>query len=295
MPTVKPNGFKRENYRADHRTCPSITLQYCYMGTIADSLWFLCLSLQNMEARPPLREPYMPQTPQHEPYPRNYTSPTVGSSQPRNTYDDYGHYSQPQSHAYASQPYYTSSQNPNGKRMSGEIVSNIAGEDHQAAKRPKTGPSSSSSKRSAHPRQTGSSAQARPGTGGSGATPGPSSLGGATQAASAARFSSPEEVIQEPISPYGPFQRYDAIPMVAKQPKEVINAAIVAYLRSHIQNEDGYLEFAGSKGRLLPIPDLLKGYRFATRIVNTWANRKTPPTVDGCPNKRITKVWIYSV
>lgn len=85
--------------------------------------------------------------------------------------------------------------------------------------------------------------------------------------------------------------------MAFKQPKEVVNAAIVAYLRSHIQNEDGYLEFAGSKGRLLPIPDLLKGYRFATRIVNTWANRKTPPTVEGCPNKRITKarglVWPY--
>jgi hypothetical protein len=96
--------------------------------------------------------------------------------------------------------------------------------------------------------------------------------------------------MQEPISPYGPFQRYEANPVPTKQPKEVINAAIVAYLRSHIQKEDGYLEFAGSKGRLLPIPDLLKGYRFATRIVNVWANKKTPPTVEGCPNKRITKV-----
>lgn len=49
------------------------------------------------------------------------------------------------------------------------------------------------------------------------------------------------------------------------------------------------MEFAASKGRLLPIPDLLKGYRFATRIVNSWANRKTPINADGCPNKRITK------
>jgi hypothetical protein len=84
----------------------------------------------------------------------------------------------------------------------------------------------------------------------------------------------------------------NAPPPAPKPPKEVINAAIVAYLRTHIETEDGYYDFAGSKGRLLPIPDLLKGYRFATRIVNAWANRKTPITALGCPNKRITKVRV---
>ncbi|KAF8483166.1 hypothetical protein JB92DRAFT_3032439 [Gautieria morchelliformis] len=238
----------------------------------------------NLENRTPLREPYILQNPQHNSYPRNYASSPVVPTQARSAYDDYGHYSQPQSHTYPPQQYYMAS---NGKRTSGEVVSNSPGEDQPIAKRSKTEQSSSSSsKRPAHSRKPGSS-QARPSAGGGGAMSGPSAVGGATQATT--RLSSPEEVVQEPISPYGPFRRHELNPLPAKQPKEVVNAAIVAYLRSHIQNEEGYLEFAGSKGRLLPIPDLLKGYRFATRIVNTWANRKTPPTIENCPNKRITK------
>ena len=192
------------------------------------------------------------------------------------------------------------------------------GEDHPAAKRLKataTGPSSvptstSSSKRPGHARQSGpSSAQSRPGTGGVG---GSSSLGGGSGsggsggggvglATPATRLSSPEDFVQDQQQhqpqqqqsqqqqqPTSLFGRFDTV-TTAKQPKEVVTAAIVAYLRSHIEKEEGYLEFAGSKGRLLPIPDLLKGYRFATRIVNSWANRKTPLNVEGCPNKRITK------
>jgi hypothetical protein len=237
---------------------------------------------QNMEGRTPLP------TPQHDAYPRSYSSPTAGPSQPRGTYEhDYGHY--PQAHAYPSPQYYLSSQNVNGKRTSAEISSNLAADEHSSAKRVKTVQASSSpAKRSVQSRHP--TAQSRPGTSGHGPGPGSSSLStNHPQATPNTRLSSPEEGVQDPISPYGPFQRHESLPIAVKAPKEVINAAIVAYLRSHIQNEDGYIEFAASKGRLLPIPDLLKGYRFATRIVNTWANRKTPPTIEGCPNKRITK------
>ena len=153
-------------------------------------------------------------------------------------------------------------------------MSSVA-DDHASAKRPKTSATSSPSRRPRPP-------LSRPGT-----------SGGAPQATPNTRLSSPEEGVPgDPISPYGPFQRHELLPVAAKAPKEVVNAAIVAYLRSHIQSEDGYIEFAASKGRLLPIPDLLKGYRFATRIVNAWANRKTPPTIEACPNKRITKVCV---
>ncbi|KAF8590977.1 hypothetical protein K439DRAFT_1123698 [Ramaria rubella] len=257
----------------------------------------------NLEGRATSRETYPLSMPQHEPYLRTYTSPTVGPSQPpRGTYDDYPPYGQPQaqlqlplqSQAYPSQQYYPPSQGSSGKRNSAEMVSNVAGDDHQAAKRAKTAQaslSSTSSKRPSQPRQPASS-QSRPSTANLGAVPGPGpstlSLGSLAQATPTTRVSSPEEG-QEPVSPYGPFLRHETLPITNKAPKEVVNAAIVAYLRSHIQNEDGYIDFAASKGRLLPIPDLLRGYRFATRIVNTWANRKTPPAVEGCPNKRITK------
>lgn len=244
---------------------------------------------------------------QHDAYPRNYTPPTVGATQPPRSYDDYGHYPQPPSHPYP-QPYYIPSQNPNGKRNAPEVIPSVTSEDHPNAKRAKaaaavpnvssSSTSTSSSKRPSHSRQQGSSqsqsqsqSQSRPGTGGVASTS--SSL--VAQTTPATRLSSPDEVAQEPISPYGPFQRYDSLPVGAKQPKEVVNAAIVAYLRSHIQTEDGYQDFSNSKGRLLPIPELLKGYRFATRIVNTWANRKTPPTIEGCPNKRITKACTQRV
>lgn len=272
MSTFQSHGFQRENNRAHHRTRTSTFIPPIHLTHL----------LQNLENR----TPYMIPPSQHDTYPRNYTPPAT-----RN-YDDYGHYPQPPSHPYP-QPYYIPSQNPNGKRNAPEVVPNLSGEDHPNAKRtkaaaavPNVSTSTSSSKRPSHSRQQGSSqSQSRPGTGGVASTS--SSL--VAQTTPATRLSSPDEVAQEPISPYGPFQRYDSLPVGAKQPKEVVNAAIVAYLRSHIQTEDGYQDFSNSKGRLLPIPELLKGYRFATRIVNTWANRKTPPTIEGCPNKRITK------
>ncbi|GJJ06577.1 hypothetical protein Clacol_000770 [Clathrus columnatus] len=130
------------------------------------------------------------------------------------------------------------------------------------------------------------------GTAGTG-TPGPSAMTSGS-GNHAQRPSSPEEYTpSSQVFPPNSGGRMNNPTFVnhqgGKAPKEIINAAIVAYLRSHIQNEEGYMEFAASKGRLLPIPELLRGYRFAARIVTTWANRKTPPTAEGCGNKRITK------
>lgn len=74
---------------------------------------------------------------------------------------------------------------------------------------------------------------------------------------------------------------------------ELAKSVVVPWLRVKFEREEGYGEFAKSKGRILTIHEALKGYRFAKAMIQKYNNAQTPPDLDGAPNRKITKVNIW--
>lgn len=71
---------------------------------------------------------------------------------------------------------------------------------------------------------------------------------------------------------------------------ERARGAIIPWLKSQIQQEDGWEAFAKSKGRILTIHEALKGYRFARTMIHKYSNAVTPGDLDAGANRRVTKV-----
>jgi hypothetical protein len=71
---------------------------------------------------------------------------------------------------------------------------------------------------------------------------------------------------------------------------EIARAAIIPWLQSAMQQEEGYDFFVKSKGRILTIADTLRAYRFARAMLQKYNNTQTPADLEGAANRKVTKV-----
>jgi hypothetical protein len=77
-----------------------------------------------------------------------------------------------------------------------------------------------------------------------------------------------------------------------KEPKPEVNAVIVSWLCERLSAEDpyNYHAFTHSKGKSLPIQDLLRGYRYTARVISQYNDTRTPTELEGAPDRKISKV-----
>lgn len=82
-----------------------------------------------------------------------------------------------------------------------------------------------------------------------------------------------------------------------KESKPEVNAAIVSWLRHRFSTEDSqnYDSFLRSKGKSLPIEELLRGYRYVEGLINQYNDTRTPSNLEGAPDRKISKVSSVSV
>ncbi|KAG8769496.1 hypothetical protein FRC12_004929 [Ceratobasidium sp. 428] len=85
-------------------------------------------------------------------------------------------------------------------------------------------------------------------------------------------------------------------PAKPKDPKPEVNAVIINWLRSRFSTEDpyNYHAFTHSKGKSLPIQDLLRGYRYAARLIAQYNDTRTPNDLEGAPDRKISKANIFA-
>ncbi|KAG8739742.1 hypothetical protein FRC10_005211 [Ceratobasidium sp. 414] len=81
-----------------------------------------------------------------------------------------------------------------------------------------------------------------------------------------------------------------------KDPKPEVNAVIINWLRGRFSAEDSYNyhAFTHSKGKSLPIQDLLRGYRYAARLIAQYNDTRTPSDLEGAPDRKISKANIFA-
>ncbi|QRV94284.1 hypothetical protein RhiJN_22302 [Ceratobasidium sp. AG-Ba] len=81
-----------------------------------------------------------------------------------------------------------------------------------------------------------------------------------------------------------------------KDPKPEVNAVIVNWLRNRFSTEDpyNYHAFTHSKGKSLPIQDLLRGYRYAAKLIAQYNDTRTPSDLEGAPDRKISKANIFA-
>ena len=77
-----------------------------------------------------------------------------------------------------------------------------------------------------------------------------------------------------------------------KDPKPEVNAVIVSWLRAQFAAEDSqsFNAFIHSKGKSLPVQDLLRGYRYAAKLIAQYNDTRTPGDLEGAPDRKISKV-----
>ncbi|KAF8609055.1 hypothetical protein BDV93DRAFT_519076 [Ceratobasidium sp. AG-I] len=81
-----------------------------------------------------------------------------------------------------------------------------------------------------------------------------------------------------------------------KDPKPEVNAVIVSWLRARFAAEDSqsFNTFIHSKGKSLPVQDLLRGYRYAAKLIAQYNDTRTPGDLEGAPDRKISKANIFS-
>lgn len=92
-----------------------------------------------------------------------------------------------------------------------------------------------------------------------------------------------------------PIRTHKSKPNRPKDPKPEVNAVIVSWLRTRFAAEDpqSFSTFIHSKGKSLPVQDLLRGYRYAAKLIAEYNDTRTPSDLEGAPDRKISKVsWI---
>ncbi|KAF8750640.1 hypothetical protein RHS01_08884 [Rhizoctonia solani] len=81
-----------------------------------------------------------------------------------------------------------------------------------------------------------------------------------------------------------------------KESKPEVNAAIIGWLRHqfNLQDPQSYNSFLQSKGKSLPIEDLLRGYRYVARLIAQYNDTRTPSGLEGAPDRKISKANIFA-
>ena len=72
--------------------------------------------------------------------------------------------------------------------------------------------------------------------------------------------------------------------------EEEKDEAIANYIRSHIENHPGWIEYMQSKARPQRVSEVLEQYTFVEDRVRELIGRKTPAHWDGAPNSYVGKV-----
>ena len=85
-------------------------------------------------------------------------------------------------------------------------------------------------------------------------------------------------------------------PARPKESKPEVNAAIVAWLRQQFSLKDpqSYNTFTHSKGKSLPIEELLRGYRYVASLILRYNDTRTPSELEGAPDRKISKANIFA-
>jgi len=73
-----------------------------------------------------------------------------------------------------------------------------------------------------------------------------------------------------------------------------MNVHIVAWLKEQIRDLPEVEELTQSKGRILPIPDLIRTYRVAQGLLAKYNDTRTPPTLTGAPDRKISKANVLT-
>ncbi|CAE7054450.1 unnamed protein product [Rhizoctonia solani] len=81
-----------------------------------------------------------------------------------------------------------------------------------------------------------------------------------------------------------------------KESKPEVNAAIIGWLRHqfNVQDPQSYSSFLQSKGKSLPIEDLLRGYRYVASLIAQYNDTRTPTELEGAPDRKISKANIFA-
>ncbi|CAE6357085.1 unnamed protein product [Rhizoctonia solani] len=81
-----------------------------------------------------------------------------------------------------------------------------------------------------------------------------------------------------------------------KESKPEVNAAIIGWLRHqfNVQDPQSYNSFLQSKGKSLPIEDLLRGYRYVANLIAQYNDTRTPSGLKGAPDRKISKANIFA-
>lgn len=72
--------------------------------------------------------------------------------------------------------------------------------------------------------------------------------------------------------------------------QEEKDEAIANYIRSHIENHHGWMDYMQSKAKPQRVIEVLRQYTFVEDRVRELIGRKTPPHWDGAPNSYVEKV-----
>ncbi|CAE6420622.1 unnamed protein product [Rhizoctonia solani] len=85
-------------------------------------------------------------------------------------------------------------------------------------------------------------------------------------------------------------------PSKPKESKPEVNAAIIGWLRHQfsVQDPQNYSSFLQSKGKSLPIEDLLRGYRYVASLIAQYNDTRTPSSLEGAPDRKISKANIFA-
>ncbi|CAE6444758.1 unnamed protein product [Rhizoctonia solani] len=85
-------------------------------------------------------------------------------------------------------------------------------------------------------------------------------------------------------------------PTKSKESKPEVNAAIIGWLRHRFSAQDpqNYSSFLQSKGKSLPIKDLLRGYRYVASLITEYNDTRTPSGLEGAPDRKISKANIFA-
>ncbi|KAF8557587.1 hypothetical protein OG21DRAFT_1505085 [Imleria badia] len=77
--------------------------------------------------------------------------------------------------------------------------------------------------------------------------------------------------------------------------QEEKDEAIANYIRSHIENHTGWMEYMQSKANPQRVSEVLKQYAFVEDQIRELIGRKTPPHWDGAPNSYVERYHIWRV
>lgn len=91
-----------------------------------------------------------------------------------------------------------------------------------------------------------------------------------------------------PVQPQSPHPQ----PVTHPWKKSDSNAIICAWLRAQIQQSYpvDYALCAKAKGRVLPVPEMLKVYHFVQDMINEYNDRRTPDNLEGAADLKMSKV-----